>query len=441
MLAVDKAIYSHFDFLKERNILLALSGGLDSMVLSHALIKAGLKFSAAHVNYKLRSNDSDDDEKFVANFCKNKGIPIHIKIEPINSKIQSNIQNTAREIRHQFFTQLRSENNYNILLTAHHQNDRVENLLINLARGSGLRGLSAMPVSSGSIFRPLLDLSKADIMHYAEENKIKWREDSSNSEDYYFRNYLRINIIPKLEEWAPNFTNNASRSASLLREEYETLLYFRREWEKKHIHANVQQLIIDIQHNQEDSFISSYLSELGFHPNTIQEISISLNKTGRQFESHDTWKAFIDRNQIILIPKHRDILNRNPITIHENQGLVPLYNSILKVSRFRKDNLPFDYKNNPPEIICIDESRIHFPLIVRPWQNGDWIRPLGMKGKSKKIQDILTDLKIPLPDKEKLLVVVSNNEIIWLINFFVSESVKITSSTSKIYSIEYINTV
>lgn len=440
MLAVDLAIRENAAFLKENRLLLALSGGLDSMVLAHSLLSAGIQFAAAHVNYKLRGAESDDDEAFIADFCRVNKIKYFSKTQALDSNRQGNIQNSAREIRHQFFREIISEHLYTLLLTAHHQDDRVENLLLNLMRGAGLKGLSALTIQSNNIFRPFLSLSKNDLKIFAEKHKIRWREDSSNVQNYYDRNFIRNQIIPKLEEITPQFKQNAGRSAKLLREDYKLLQYYKSQWIHNHVRNTHDEIVIDIQNTDEDLFIKSYLSELGFHPNTIEEIYRNLYKPGRQFESHNDWIAYLDRNQIIISSSKYQIKNIEATFINSENTLVPINNSLLKITRSQHQKEIQDFRNNSIHKISLDEDKIHFPLQIRAWQAGDQIRPLGMKGKGKKIQDILTDHKVALPDKSKILVLISNNEIIWVVNFCVSETVKITDRTKKIYSIEYLET-
>ncbi|MEO6190798.1 MAG: tRNA lysidine(34) synthetase TilS, partial [Saprospiraceae bacterium] len=191
MSAIIHALKSSLDNFKGKSMLVALSGGHDSMVLCHALLELKISFSCAHCNYRLRGEESDKDAIFIQEFCAHYKIPLHLKIQPINGLETSNIQEKARNIRNDFFKKIMKDNSYDYLLVAHHAEDRIESFLINLIRGSGLNGLGTMPAYNQSIIRPFIHLSKSDLNSFAEERKIQWREDSSNSEDKYVRNILR----------------------------------------------------------------------------------------------------------------------------------------------------------------------------------------------------------------------------------------------------------
>lgn len=436
MLAVDKAIKENIHILSEHKVLLALSGGIDSMVLAHALIKSGISFSAAHVNYRLRGNQSDEDEVFVQQFCRKNNIRVFLKTHSLNQETQSNIQEAAREIRHSYFKELMKDYDLSLLLTAHHMNDSVENLFLNLSRGSGIKGLSSMSMNKNYILRPLIKISKHAIQLYAEIHQIKWREDSSNSKDYYLRNFIRLNIIPAIEKTIPHFSENTFRSISLLQKAQSLIEYYEKIWKNNNIIEDSNQINITLTTTAENYFVQSYLASKGFHPNTVEEIFKNLNSPGRQFESHDKWQAYLDRNKIILNLKEHSHGNHE-YTIGNETSVIKMEKYFFTFTTNTQSEIGNSYLKNPRNKITIDKDKLTLPLVIREWHAGDSIKPLGMNSLSKKVQDILTDRKVSLPDKSNTLVILSGNEIIWLVNHCLSETVKISYATKNYYTIEF----
>src|SRR5690606_7370339 len=214
----------NFNFQEDAQLLVAVSGGVDSMVLCDLLLKSKLNFSVAHCNFQLRGKESDEDEKFVRNFCSQNQIPVFIKkfeVKKFKNSGNFSTQMAARELRYRWFEELISVQKFDYLLTAHHLNDALETFLINLSRGTGMKGLTGM--NSDKIHRPLLSYSKAEILSYAKNNNLKWREDSSNQTSDYVRNKIRHEIYPVLEEIHPQFLENFSKSIQFLHEENQIL--------------------------------------------------------------------------------------------------------------------------------------------------------------------------------------------------------------------------
>ncbi len=431
--AVKKSIHDH----PATKILVAASGGHDSMVLIDALQKTNIKFACAHCNYQLRGIESDLDAEFLRDYCQSRHIPFYLKIHSLNDHNQSNIQEEARIIRHEFFNEILEENDFDYLMTGHHVEDRLETFILNFSRGSGINGLSSMPHRSKHIVRPFIKLTKAELNEYALQNHVAWREDSSNKENFYTRNKLRNQIIPLLKDLNPSFITNGMRSIDNLQDVQQYLSHHRREWRSHNTNTMDGIVYLDIHHTIEDFFLFEYLAELGFHHNTIDEIKKNINLTGRKYESHNGTMAIVNRNQIIITQpdNERNVLT-NEYKVNERQSAVELPQFILHIDRIKGPISPDQYTHQKSSIAYMDESKIKYPLCIRTWSPGDRFKPLGMSGKIKKVQDLLIDKKINLIEKKNIYVLTSENKIIWVLNLQMAEFVKITNQSKNIIRFE-----
>ncbi len=436
---VHAAIKQNILSLKDRKFLLALSGGVDSMVLANAMLELKIPFSVAHCNYRLRDIESDKDADFIRSFCHANNLTLYLKIHPINKNNTSNIQEIAREIRHEYFKFLMDKHHYTNVILAHHSEDRIESFMLNLSRGSGLKGLSTMHLQNQAILRPLLNTKKSELLEYAKIRGIPWREDSSNSESYYSRNYIRHHILPLFNKLNTSFIDNAKKALNHLEFAENLLKSYREIWEENHIKQTNQGIEILISNSLEDYFLFEYLAEKGFHANTIEDIKKNLEDTGSIFESHSQWKAYIDRGKIILCSKWNGHEKTSEIQIFENERMIFIEDSYIKFQKLELKSLIESIKNNQDNQVYFDFDKLKFPLKIRNWKAGDKMDPLGMNGQMKKIQDILSNRKVSRIQKEKTYVVESNEKIIWLVNHCISESVKVTANTDFIYSMNYSN--
>lgn len=427
-------IHLNFPHLKGKKLLLATSGGIDSMVLVHLLLKLNSKVGIAHCNFKLRGNESDADENFVKQFAKENQIPFHtisFQTEKYATENKLSIQLAARKLRYDWFNEVLEKENYDYLLTAHHLDDQVETFLINFTRGTGLEGLTGIPSQNGKIIRPLLPFSREEIENYTKENQISWREDSSNASVKYLRNKMRHAIIPILKELNPSFlasfqktlnhlneTNNLSEDASKM--VYEKVV---EEFDDK-IEINIQQLL---QFNNYKSYLYQWLKEYGF---TSWEDIFDLvsAQSGKQVFS-ETHVVLKDREKLIVFSQSKNeelqeyIINEKVKTLK-----VPLNISLCKV-----DNI----SNTTNNIIFVDEDKIQFPLVVRKKQEGDIFQPSGMEGK-KKLSKYFKDEKYSLIDKEKQWILASNNTIVWIIGKRADQRFLANETTQNIIKIEII---
>jgi len=269
-----KVIQNQEMFSKNDLLLVAVSGGLDSMVLCDVLHKLQYNFSIAHCNYQLRIPDANEDQEMIRNWATDRKIQFYTKQCVLPNS--SNIQDQARKARYAFFDELIKKHDFNYLLTAHHADDQVELLFLQLSRGSGINGLKGMVMQSDIHIRPFLTLSKSELSSYALENKISYREDSSNEASYYLRNFFRNEVLPLIESRLPAFKQMTRRSMEHLQELIPLLHNLYESWKNQHV--KILESEISISTTDPSCFFSWYLSDLDFHPETIQQIKINQDK-------------------------------------------------------------------------------------------------------------------------------------------------------------------
>jgi len=425
-------IEQNFPHLKEKKLLLAVSGGLDSMVLMHLFQELNYSIGIAHCNFQLRGKESDEDENFVK--VKSKKLKVksffkRFETEHFANDNKLSIQLAARKLRYDWFYQLLEEKKYDYLLTAHHLDDNVETFLINFIRGTGLEGLTGIPAQNKNIVRPLLPFSREEIENYAQANQIQWREDSSNASDKYFRNKLRHDIVPILKELNTGFldsfqnTLNHLEQAESLVNDASKLVYEKVVKEKEN---RLEINLIELQQFQNYKvYLYQWLKNYGFTAwNDIYDLVKA--QSGKQIFS-ETHILLKDRN-IILVSERKPIQENDFFLIESLNSKV---NIPLKLN-FSKVNTISDVNSN---CIFVDEDKIKFPLTIRKWQEGDCFYPAGMKGK-KKLSKYFKDEKYSLLDKEKQWLLCSEDQIIWVIGKRADSRFKATESTQQIIKID-----
>ena len=404
-------IAQNFSQLKDKKLLLAVSGGIDSMVLMHLFQQLNYDIAIAHCNFQLRGNESDADELFVKSEAAKFSIPnyfIRFDTENYSKKNKLSIQLAARKLRYDWFQELLLENQLDYLVTAHHLDDNVETFLINFIRGTGLEGLTGIPAHNGNIIRPLLPFSREEIETYAKANNIQWREDSSNASDKYFRNKLRHDIVPILKELNTGFldsfqnTLNHLQQVESLVEDASKLVY------EKVVVVKENQLEIHLkpllQFENYKAYLYQWLKNYGFSAwNDIYDLVEA--QSGKQVFS-ETHILLKDREKLILT--ERKSIDKSEVFIIES--LDSKVNIPLKLRFYKGVNI-FETVSN---CIFVDESKIKFPLTIRKWQEGDYFYPSGMNGK-KKLSKYFKDEKYSLLDKENQWLLCSEDQIIWVI--------------------------
>lgn len=419
-------------FLKDKKLLLAVSGGIDSMVLVHLLQELGYDITIAHCNFNLRGEESDGDEQFIRNSQQHN---IKIFVTRFNTKAfaddaKLSIQIAARQLRYSWFIELLQQNDLDYLLTAHHLDDSIETFLINFTRGTGLEGLTGIPQINDKIVRPLLPFTRNDIEAYAKENNIEWREDSSNASDKYLRNKLRHDVVPLLKELNPSFAIsftqtlfNLQQAQSLVQD--ATVIIYRQVVtdtdNQKHIHILQLKRLPNY-----TAYLYQWLVPFGF---TAWDDIYNLPdaQTGK-FVLSAGYRLLKDRDVLILEP-----LPVNDGTVYEiaegqHKINLPVKLSLNTVSSFTE--------NATKNVIFVDNKVIKFPLFVRKWQDGDYFYPLGMNGQKKKVSKYFKDEKMSLSEKENTWLLCSENQLIWVIGKRADNRFKVTEKTTQILKIE-----
>jgi len=426
----NKHIIKDFPFLEEKRLLIACSGGLDSVVLARLLKELNYNISLAHCNFSLRGFESNEDELFVNELADKLSIPVFIKkFETKKYAVEHKIstQVAARELRYQWFNELKEENEFDYILTGHHLDDDLETFFINLSRGTGLRGLDGIPPIINDIVRPLLNFSREEILQYAEERKLKWREDSSNASRDYLRNKLRLDVIPNYKEVDSRVLKNFKTTQRHLRisqnliEDYMTLI-------KNLVITQVNnEFHLDINQLKSLSNTEGLLYELlypfGFNAwNDISELLTA--QTGKQVFSK-THRLIKNREVLILAKINSEEINEVLI----KEGTQEIYFPLHLV--FSKVNLLSETHNNT---IYLDKDKLSFPLKLRHWREGDVFYPFGMKGK-KKLSKFFKDEKLSLVAKEKIWLLCSENEIVWVVGMRLDDRFKTDPTTNEILKI------
>jgi tRNA(Ile)-lysidine synthase len=438
------SIYRQFlEFLRSEDIsekceiLLGISGGVDSMVMLDLFLNAGYSVSAAHCNFRLRGSESEQDMAFVSEYCSTNNILLHTESFETESYAADNrisVQMAARELRYSWFERLRIENKYAFTAIAHNKDDIAETFLINLVRGTGIRGLTGIKAKSGNIIRPLLFASRKDILGYSASNNVPFREDSSNREIKYTRNRIRHRILTEFEAISPGFTDTVSETTLKLKAVeaiYDEAI--RKKFEEICTRTKYgYKLRIDALKSLDPlkTYLYEFLRKWNFSPEAIPDIASSLQATpGKQFFS-PTHRLIRDRDYLIISSRSTDISGRYYIEEGETGLNEPMHLKITRTWNHPGFRIPID-----PRIACLDIDRLHFPLILRKWQKGDYFQPFGMDGL-KKISDFFIDRKFSLLDKEQTWIMTSANKVVWIVGHRIDNRFRITGTTKNILLVE-----
>ena len=409
-------------------ILLAVSGGLDSMVMLRLFHQAGYAVAVAHCNFQLRGAESNGDEEFVEERCHHLKIPVYSKRFDTNNYAWENslsIQLAARELRYTWFEEVLAREKFDKVATAHHLNDSLETVLLNLCRGTGIDGLAGIPLANRFIIRPMLFASREEIESYAVGEKITWREDSSNFTDDYQRNFLRHQIIPKLKEINPSLEHTFFSTLEKVRGGVELMNEARKQLENVFIYKDEGKTVIKKEAFKSFQYPAPVLWEMvkhfGFNIEQCEEIIQSLHgQPGKKFLT-SAYQLVIDRESLIISARQNS-WEKTEIQSGQIQASLGPWNLNIEVSE------P-DVKFNPLEAV-IDLEKLDFPLRWRKWKAGDSFCPLGMD-HHKKISDFLIDQKISVADKDTVTVLESSGEICWVAGHRVDNRFKITSQTKR----------
>ena len=419
---------------QEKKFLLAVSGGADSSVLAYLFHHCGFPFAIAHCNFHLRGEDSDKDMELVRKKAEQYGVPYFEKeFDTIAFQQQEglSLEMAARQLRYDWFVQIYGDFDY--LVTAHNANDNAETFLLNMCRGTGLKGLTGIPERNGKLLRPLLSFSSAQIRRFAAQKGIVYRNDASNFSEAFQRNKIRLSVLPKLEELNPELISTFSRNIDLLKRQYD--FYQQQMWNilSSVVEKENDTLCISIEKLKacEDPALVLYeiLKDYGFNASSVAQILDSLDKTSGKLFYSSQYQVLKDRKHLIVNPIE------SVYTIEKSiEKIEDLETLGFTVEEYEFGEWPdFEYD---PEILYVDAQKLEFPLILRHWQEGDRFHPFGMKG-AKKLSDFFIDQKINLLEKKNIPVLCSGKKIVWLVGYRSDDRFKIDKQTKKYYKITY----
>ncbi|WP_108425636.1 tRNA lysidine(34) synthetase TilS [Flagellimonas amoyensis] len=419
-------------FLKGKRLLVACSGGVDSVVLAHLSQRSGLDMALAHCNFGLRGVESDGDEDFVRLLAEQLGVEVLVKRFDTEAYAENNrgsIQMAARDLRYQWFQGVLEKEGFDFLVTAHHADDNLETFLINLSRGTGIEGLLGIPEVNGKTVRPLLVFSQDEVMAYAHSEQIQWREDSSNASDKYLRNRIRHGVLPKLKELHPTFLQNFIRTQSHLFQTHTLVENHIQTVKAKLFVENAGSITIDIGELERlqpaEAYVYALFKPYGFTEwDDVNHLLTAMS--GKEVVSK-THRLVKDRQHLIL-----SILENNPrksYLFHEN-GLgsdLPICLTVESVEKVEKSG---------QNAIFMDKEKLNFPLVLRNWEKGDYFYPFGMQGR-KKLSKFFKDEKMDVVSKEKQWLLCSDNDIVWVVGKRADERFKVEDSTRHIVKITW----
>jgi tRNA(Ile)-lysidine synthase len=428
--AFNKFVLENHLFKPDDKILLAVSGGIDSMVMTHLFLQTGCQVAIMHCNFTLRSVESDKDEAFVRKYAEMHSLQFFSNTFKTKEYAKNNsisVQMAARDLRYNWFEAVRQKNNFDYIAVAHNLNDNIETLLINLTRGTGLAGLSGMRIINNHIIRPLLFATREDIVNYSNAHQIKFREDKSNADTKYIRNKIRHQIIPVLKEINPSIELTLNETAerfigineivtgyiSKIREKIS-------EQKDEVISYNISQLK---RYQNNKTILFELFRPYGITNQQLDDLLKVINgKTGGQIITNC---CRIIKNRKEIIVSQENSRSESVYTLNTLDGFKKIP-GILSAELFEVNDtfqIPYD-----SAIACLDYNKLNFPLIIRKWETGDNFYPLGMKQK-KKLSDYFIDNKYSLLDKENILILESDSKIVWIIGDRIDNRFKITRST------------
>ncbi len=437
--ALLKFIEQHQLIRGNEKMIAAVSGGVDSVVLLHLLLKTKIPCAVAHCNFRLRGEESDGDEGFVQGLAKKYKLPYFVKhfhTEEYASRKGISIQMAARELRYDWFDELLLTEGYDRAATAHNQDDQLETFLINIIRGTGLKGLTGIPVRNGQIIRPLLFASREEILEYAGKNKIHFREDSSNISDKYLRNKVRHRLIPLLETMNPEFRFTLTGDMERFREAWLIHEAAIGHYEKELFTRKKNSLIIPFEKidalDHPEVILYEVLKKFGFTRSQTDDMIQNLEgQAGKQFYSKD-YRLIRDRDALILTSSMKK-RESEKYYIDEKTNFIgqPLR---MEFRHLKSEGLKIP---KDPSIATLDADKLDFPLILRRWQEGDYFIPLGMED-FKKISDFFVDIKLSLHDKEHTWLLTTGRDIVWVVGKRIDQRFRVGPQTKQVLQIRMV---
>jgi tRNA(Ile)-lysidine synthase len=426
--------------LLQNQILVAVSGGVDSMVLLHLLLQAKCRLEVAHVNYQLRGAASEADMQMVKDFCAQNNIKSHLKKIDTTAYLAENnvgVQEGARQIRYDFFKEIVAEKDF-FIATAHHANDNVETVLMHISRGTGFNGLTGIPYRNGNVIRPLLHFTKEQLVRYANENNVPYRTDASNAKNVYTRNAFRNEVIPILQKINPNFEKNMLHNIEVWKG--ANSIY------EKHIQKTLHKLLIVkndyvsvpinllLKLKNIEVWLFEIFSKYHFSTAEIIEIQKLFDAENGKFFKNKEWRVYKDNNLLVITPMH----NTQP-------GFIVIESVEDGKIKFELGDLQLHTINKPVDLqseaysCYVNIDALQSPLILRKAKPGDYFYPLGMP-KKKKVSKFLMDIKLSQTEKERVWVLESNKKIFWIVGYRMDDRFKVRTTSEKVLQIKLFRT-
>jgi tRNA(Ile)-lysidine synthase len=431
-------VKDHALFQPEERILLAVSGGLDSVVMAHLFQQSGFRFAIAHCNFSLRDAESDADADFVRDLAGTFGVEYFVErfeTAEFAAKHKYGIQEAARLLRYNWFEELRKKHQFDCISTAHHSDDSVETFFVNLTRGAGIAGLRGVPLKNGYVIRPLLFATKKEIRAYAHTGQLSFREDSSNASDKYLRNRIRHAVLPVLEELNPSIRKTVLKDMQHLADAGFVLHRLIEEQKKMYLHSDPSGFHILLKDLADKEPLRFYLFEwlkgYGFKESAILNLAEVLKK------KEHAGKIFLSADYILLVERDR-------ISVRKNEPDTPNEYALDRIKAVY--SLPFELSTDLIEASAVwpipddasqaflDVAKLEFPLLLRKWKEGDRFQPLGMKG-SKLLSDFFADNKFSLTMKEATWVLESGGNIVWLLGHRLDDRYKLEPGAKEVFRV------
>jgi len=427
-------------FSRTDNILLAVSGGIDSVVMAYMFHKAGFHFAVAHCNFGLRGVESQEDDAFVRILAHKMHVPFFSEkfdTENVAARRKISIQMAARDLRYDWFEKIRQNNGFLYVATAHHLDDQVETFLINLIRGTGISGLHGIPVKHQTIIRPMMFTCRQDIEQYAKFNKISYRTDQSNNETKYLRNKIRHQLIPLLGSINPEFSRGLTETVRKLSEFEQIGNKTLEDWCCHALKTSGTDQTVDIKLLLNtcpvEPFAWALFSPFGFNETQVMNILGCLDKESGKVFNSASHRLVKDRQRIVISKLEGKIAERIvKISLFKNFKTIksPLQLTFKRIGSIQPYEIPAS-----DSIASLDFDKLQFPLTIRRWQPGDAFYPLGMKRKKKKLSDFFIDQKFSLKEKEQTCLLCSGHDIVWIIGHRIDHRYRVTSATAEILRI------
>ncbi len=436
MLRIIKSYILQNDLLSpSATVIVGLSGGADSMAMLDVLTLLGYRCIAAHCNFHLRGEESDRDADFVKKWCKSidiEFVSIDFDTTGYASDKKISIEMAARELRYRWFEIIRSEYQAEAIAVAHHRDDSVETVLMNLVRGTGIKGLTGIAPKNEKIIRPMLCTTRQQIETYLKNRSIPFVIDSTNNEDLYTRNYLRLNVLPMLQKLNPSVTDAIFRTSQNLREAEK--MYHAATERAKSIVFDGEKIDITALLTEASpiSVLFEILAPLGFNPTVIEDVCGALQAESGKIFVGERFRIIKDRDFLLLDPISTIMGNEDVFYIQSDtrEMEVPIH----LIFSQEKKSVPI--KKNRLWLYA-DMDKLAFPLVLRRWQQGDWFIPFGMKER-KKLSDYFSDQKFSLKDKENAWILVSDKEIVWIVGERSDNRIRVTDKTENVFIAQFV---